>query len=84
MRQLRVYAFRRRIPEPRGYIGYEIIHVQQLQERHWWGWKILDEEIVPTAVKIALGATGYDCSNWTSKFYAVGEFGRDGRITRHG
>jgi len=82
-RELRVHALQRRVPEPRGYIGYETIHVQQLQEKHWWGWKILDEEIVPTHVKIGIACNGFDFSGWKSKFYGVGSWGRDGKVTRH-
>jgi hypothetical protein len=80
---LRVKAFRRRQRQPRGYVGFETVHIQYLQKKCWWGWKTLDEEIVPTDVKIALGATGYDSSNWTSKFAVYGTFGRGGKITMH-
>ena len=76
--KLRVYAFTRKVREKSPYIGFYEESVQQLQKKTLFGWSVIDEEIVPADVKIALGATGYNSSNWESKFYAIGEFGRDG------
>lgn len=80
MKSMRIYAFIRRQRAPRGYLGYEDVHIQQLQERRWWGWKVLDEEIVPTDVKISMGCFG-DAGGWQSKFIKFGSFGRDGILT---
>ena len=80
MRVMRVHAFTRLQRNPPGYLGYERIYVQQLQERRWYGWKVLDEEIVPSHAKISDGCFG-DTGGWVSKFSALGSFGRDGQFT---
>lgn len=77
-KQLRVRAYSQRETTP-GYVGYETVHYQDLQEKHWWGWKTLDTEVVPTHVRISLGAFG-DNGGWLSKFASLGAFGRDGII----
>lgn len=78
--KLRVHAFTKRVPAPRGYVGTDEVHIQQLQVRTPAGWVTVDEEEVPGHVKISMGAYG-DTGGWVSKFAAYGTFGRDGLIT---
>ncbi|AXQ68447.1 hypothetical protein HOT99_gp170 [Caulobacter phage CcrBL10] len=80
--QYRVYAYTKRVAAQRPYIDTEIVHMQDLQVRRWWGWQTIDEEVVPTHVKISLGAFG-DTGGWVSKFTKLGTFGRDGVFTLH-
>jgi hypothetical protein len=81
-KELRVISFTRRQRQPRGYVGYETVHYQRLQEKRWWGWKTIDEEIVPSFVSIYLGCYG-DTGSWVSKFAKIGHFGRDGKLVPH-
>ena len=79
---LRVHAFTKTVPAPRGYVGTEQIHIQQLQTQVpglGGRWITLDEEEVPSHVKISLGCFG-DTGGWVSKFAKFGTFGRDGII----
>jgi len=79
VRELRVYAFTKTIPAPRGYVGFEEIYIQQLQERTFMGWKTIDEEEIPLRVRISMGCFG-DTGGWVSKFSPLGNFERDGII----
>lgn len=76
----RIYAFTRQQKQPHGYVGFEEVHVQELHKKTWFGWKVIDEEIVPSHVIISIGCLGVDPSNWRSKFTKFGSFGRDGVI----
>lgn len=67
-RVLTVKAFRRRQHAGYGYVGYEWVDVQQLGYQRWWGFVVLDEEIVPNDVKISIGAMGDYHGPWRSKF----------------
>jgi hypothetical protein len=78
--KMRVYAFTKKVPAPRGYVGMDEVHIQQLQVQTPLGWVTVDEEEVPAHVKISLGAYG-DTGGWVSKFAKIGSFGRDGVIT---
>ncbi len=66
--------------DDRGHPLYSKELIQKLQVKRWWGWHTIDTEVVPDHVLIARGATGFDCSNWRSKFLKYGDFGRDGII----
>lgn len=77
--KMRVHAFTKRVPAPRGYVGTDEIHIQQLQVETPCGWVTVDEEEVPSHVKISMGAYG-DTGGWVSKFAKIGSFGRDGHI----
>jgi hypothetical protein len=76
---LRVHAFTRKVPAGRGYVGYDEVHIQQLQAHRCGRWITIAEEEVPAAAKISAGCFG-DTGGWISKFAALGEFGRDGLI----
>ena len=79
---LRVKAFTKTIPAPRGYIGDEQIHIQQLQIQIpglGGRWTVLDEEEVPSHVKISQGCFG-DTGGWISKFAKFVTFSRGGII----
>jgi hypothetical protein len=75
MRPLRLHAysrFRRCAP---GYVGYEEIHFQDLQEKHWWGWKVIGREEVPNYAFYSNAFLG-DSSGWRSRFSYLGDFPR--------
>ncbi|AFU86733.1 hypothetical protein D869_gp181 [Caulobacter phage CcrRogue] len=80
--QYRVRAFTRRLPPQRGYLDHDIVHMQVLELKRWFGWQTIDEEVVPDHVKISSGALG-DTGGWVSKFTKLGTFGRDGVFTLH-
>ena len=57
--------------------------IQYLQrKRRFFGWRTLDQEVVPGHVVISLGAFG-DTGGWMSKFTELGTFDRDGWLTPH-
>jgi hypothetical protein len=78
---IRVHAFTKTVPAPRGYVGTDVTHFQQLQVQTPFGWVVVDQEEVPDHVKISLGCYG-DTGGWVSKFASLGEFGADGIIHR--
>lgn len=75
----RVFAFTRTVPADYGYVGETKERVQQLQVKGPLGWVVVDEEIVPEAALISLGATGH--LGWESKFSTIGSFGKDGVLS---
>ncbi|UTU09699.1 hypothetical protein CcrBL47_gp414 [Caulobacter phage BL47] len=71
-RQRRVRAFTiTGLHEARGYVGRRSERVQVLEERRWWGWKRIDEEVVPDQYLIDVATLGYSPSGWSSKFLDV-------------
>ena len=79
MTPLRVKAYTKKGPAPRGYVGEDEVYVQELQIWVMGGWRTIDQEEVPAHVRISLGAFG-DNGGWRSKFAKFGRFGRDGAI----
>lgn len=68
MRKLEVRAFFRKQRQPRGYVGYHEVKVQQLGYRTSLGFKVIEEEIVPNDVWIDQGCLGSYLGPWRSKF----------------
>lgn len=79
---LRVKAYSKKVPAPRGYVGEETIEYQDLQVKTPVGWITIDTEEVPSHVRISLGCYG-DTGGWRSKFAVFGSWGRDGAVTPH-
>lgn len=79
--QYRVKAFTKRVPAGPGYVGTDEVHIQQLEVKTRIGWQVIDEEEVPSHVRISIGCFG-DTGGWTSKFTSVGTFGRDGVVAQ--
>jgi hypothetical protein len=67
VRKLTVRTVRRKV-KVRGYVDLEEQRVQQLGYKTILGFKVLDEEIVPSHVDISLGCFGDTGSDWQSKF----------------
>ena len=75
----RIKAYSRLVKDAPGYLSHERKHYQDLQEKHWYGWKTIDSEEVPAHVIISNMCFG-DTGGWLSKFAHLGKFGRDGII----
>lgn len=68
MKQLTVRSVRREV-KVRGYTDPDIQDVQQLGYRGMFGrFVVLEEEVVPSEVKIEIGAFGTYDGPWRSKF----------------